>query len=122
MLVVQFVNGFFICLFNFHRDALKRNYNLGQYWVEFNLEDLAAFDESLAEKIYKQPTEYLPIFEEAAKDVADELTAPRPEGEEAVEDIQILLSSDGNPSSLRGMKVKSSLYGFLFNTSIVKQV
>lgn len=94
------------CLFH-DRDALKHNYNLGQYWVEFNVEDLAAFDESLAEKIYKQPTEYLPVFEEAAKEVADELTAPRPEGEEKVQDIQILLSSDSNPSALRGMKVNS---------------
>lgn len=70
------------------------------------MEDLAAFDESLAEKIQKLPTEYLPILEEAAKDVADELTTPRPEGEEKVEDIQVLLCSDAHPSSLRGMKVK----------------
>lgn len=69
------------------------------------MEDLAAFDESLAEKIQKLPTEYLPILEEAAKDVADELTTPRPEGEEKVEDIQVLLCSDAHPSSLRGMKV-----------------
>lgn len=87
---------------------MKRNYNLGNYWIEFNLEDLAAYDESLAEKIYKQPTEYLPLFEEAAKDVADELTAPRLPGEEKVEDIQVLLTSDGNPVSLRGMKVINS--------------
>lgn len=78
---------------------------MGQYWVEINLEDLAAFDESLAEKVYKHPTEYLPILEEAAKDLADELTAPRPPDEEKVEDIQILLSSDAHPSSLRGIKV-----------------
>ena len=85
---------------------MKRNYNLGQYWVEINLEDLAAFDESLAEKVYKHPTEYLPILEEAAKDLVDELTAPRPPDEEKVEDIQVLLSSDAHPSSLRGIKVR----------------
>ena len=45
-------------------------------------------------------------FEEAAKEVADEITAPRPEGEEKVHDIQVLLSSDGNCSSLRDMKVQ----------------
>ncbi|KAK0182652.1 hypothetical protein PV327_000767 [Microctonus hyperodae] len=101
----EFIRQFHEGNFNYkYRDALKRNYNIGQYWIEVNLEDLGAFDESLAEKIYKQPTEYLPVFEEAAKDVADELTAPRPVGEENVEDIQILMSSDGNPTSLRGMK------------------
>lgn len=92
-------------IYNHCRDALKRNYNLGQYWLEINLEDLAAFDESLAEKVQKLPTEYLPVLEGAAKDVADELTAPRPEGDEKIEDIQVLLCSDAHPSSLRGMKV-----------------
>ncbi|XP_063977768.1 DNA replication licensing factor Mcm5 [Diachasmimorpha longicaudata] len=101
----EFIRQFHEGNFNYkYRDCLKRNYNLGQYWLVVNLEDLAAFDESLAEKIYKQPTEYLPVFEEAAKDVADELTAPRPSGEETVEDIQILLSSDAHASALRGLK------------------
>lgn len=100
------------------RDTLKRNYNLGNFWVEINLEDLAAFDESLAEKVYKHPTEYLPILEEAAKDLADELTAPRPDGEEKVEDIQVLLSSDAHPSSLRGMKVRFDIKTFLSRTEI----
>ncbi|KAG7200078.1 hypothetical protein KM043_000524 [Ampulex compressa] len=102
---MEFIRQFHEGNFNYkYRDTLKRNYNLGQYWIEINLEDLAAFDESLAEKIYKLPTEYLPVFEEAAKDVADELTAPRPEGEEKVEDVQVLLSSDAHPSLLRGIK------------------
>lgn len=51
------------------RDALKRNYNLGHFWVEINIEDLSSFDEVLAEKLYKKPTEHLPILEEAAKEV-----------------------------------------------------
>ncbi|XP_018397392.1 PREDICTED: DNA replication licensing factor Mcm5 [Cyphomyrmex costatus] len=101
----EFIRQFHEGNFNYkYRDILKRNYNLGQYWMEINLEDLAAFDESLAEKIQKLPTEYLSVLEEAAKDVADELTAPRPEGEEKMEDIQVLLCSDAHPSSLRGMK------------------
>ncbi|XP_015591085.1 DNA replication licensing factor Mcm5 isoform X1 [Cephus cinctus] len=101
----EFIRQFHEGNFNYkYRDTLKRNYNLRLYYIDINLEDLGAYDESLAEKIYKQPTEYLPIFEEAVREVADELTAPRPEGEEKVEDIQILISSDGNPTSLRGMK------------------
>ncbi|KAJ9587963.1 hypothetical protein L9F63_018608 [Diploptera punctata] len=87
-----------------YRDQLKRQYNLAQYWIEVNIEDLASFDEGLADKLYKQPIEHLPVFEEAAKEVADEVTAPRPDGEEDVEDIQVFLSSDANPSSLREMK------------------
>ena len=44
-------------------------------------------------------------LEEAAKDVADEVTRPRPVGEEAVQDIQVLLKSDAHPSSIRSLKV-----------------
>lgn len=89
----------------FFRDTLKRNYNLGQYYLEVNIEDVGSFDENLADKLYKQPSEHLPIFEEAATEVVDELTAPRPEGEENVEDIQIMLSSDAHGSDLRSLKV-----------------
>ncbi|XP_018321449.1 DNA replication licensing factor Mcm5-like [Agrilus planipennis] len=91
--------------FNYkYRDTLKRNYNLKQYYLEVNIEDLASYDEVLAEKLYKQPTEHLPVFESAAKEVADELTAPRPEEEKNVEDIQIILLSDSRPSSLRELR------------------
>lgn len=84
---------------------MKRNYNLGQYFVEVNIEDLGSFDEMLADKIYKQPSEHLAIFEEAAKEVADEVTAPRPDGEEAIEDIHVMLSSESASSNLRELKV-----------------
>ena len=86
-----------------YRDTLKRNYALCQFWICVNLEDLSSFDESLADKLYKSPTEFLPIFEEAATEVADEVTAPRPEGEEDVEKIQITLQSEANPSSIRDL-------------------
>lgn len=86
-------------------DALKQNYLLGRYFLEVEMEDLAGFDEMLSDKMYKQPTENLEIFEEAAREVADEITSPRPEGEEEVQDIQILLQSNGNPTNIRDLKV-----------------
>lgn len=43
------------------RDALKRHYNLRQYYLEVNIEDVAAFDETLAEKLKKSPTEHIPL-------------------------------------------------------------
>uniref|UniRef100_A0A8D8SGI8 DNA replication licensing factor MCM5 n=1 Tax=Cacopsylla melanoneura TaxID=428564 RepID=A0A8D8SGI8_9HEMI len=101
----EFLRQFHEGNFNYkYRDSLKRNYNLGQYHLEINIEDLNSFDENLADKLYKYPTEHLPIFEEAAKEVADEVTSPRPEGEEKVEDIQIMLSSDAIPDNLRNLK------------------
>ncbi|GJQ66622.1 Mcm5 [Trypoxylus dichotomus] len=101
----DFLRQFHSDNFNYkYRDTLKRNYNLQQYFLEVNIEDVGSFDENLAERLYKQPSEYLPIFEEAAREIADEVTAPRPEGEEQVEDIQIMLKSDANPANLRAMK------------------
>ncbi|KAA8585637.1 hypothetical protein FQN60_004331 [Etheostoma spectabile] len=63
-----------------YRDDLKRHYTLGEYWVEVEMEDLASFDEDLSDCLYK--------LEEAAKEVADEVTRPRPAGDETVQDIQ----------------------------------
>lgn len=50
-----------LCRFLPSRDELKRHYNLGQYWVEVEMEDLASFDEDLADYLYKQPTEHLQL-------------------------------------------------------------
>jgi len=44
-------------------------------------------------------------FEDAAKEVADEVTRPRPEGEEGVEDIQIMINSSAVSSTVRQLKV-----------------
>merc|ERR1712018_331567 len=86
-----------------YRDNLRRNYALRQFWINVNLEDLASFDESLADKLYKAPTDFLPLFEEAATEVADEVTSPRPEGEDDVEKIQVTLQSEANLSSIRDL-------------------
>ncbi|XP_050297496.1 DNA replication licensing factor Mcm5 [Anthonomus grandis grandis] len=101
----DFIRQFHTENFNYkYRDTLKRNYNLRQYCLDVNIEDVGSFDETLADKLYKQPTEHIPIFEDAATEVADELTSPRPEGEEKVEDIQVTLNSDANPANLRALK------------------
>jgi len=47
--------------FCYFRDELKRHYNLGEYYLEVEIEDVASFDEALAEKLYKLPTEHLPL-------------------------------------------------------------
>ncbi|CAB1433421.1 unnamed protein product [Pleuronectes platessa] len=87
-----------------YRDELKRHYTLGEYWVEVEMEDLASFEEDLADCLYKLPTENLPLLEEAAKEVADEVTRPRPVGEETVEDIQVMVKSDAHHASIRCLK------------------
>ena len=44
-----------------YRDNLKRNYNTGQYWLEVSVEDVSSFDEELADRLLKNPTEYVPM-------------------------------------------------------------
>ncbi len=48
----------------------------------------------------------LPLFEEAATEVADEVTTPRPEGEEEVEKVQVKLCSEATPCSLRDLSAE----------------
>ena len=48
--------------------------------------------------------------------MADEVTRPRPVGEENVQDIQITLHSESNPISVRELKVKLKVF---HNSSVV---
>nr|XP_014350618.1 PREDICTED: DNA replication licensing factor MCM5 [Latimeria chalumnae] len=44
-----------------YRDELKRHYTLGEFWIEVEMEDLASFNEDLADCLLKQPSEHLPL-------------------------------------------------------------
>ncbi|XP_058952696.1 DNA replication licensing factor mcm5-A-like [Pocillopora verrucosa] len=101
----EFIREFHEGTFSYaYRDQLKRHYNLGQFYLEVDLQDLTSFDEQLADKLTKSPAEFLPLFEDAAKEMADEVTKPRPLGEEEVQDIQITLKSEANPMSVRELR------------------
>jgi len=101
----QFIREFHEGNFSYrYRDELKRQYNLKQFWLDIELDDVSSFDEELAEKLLKLPSDHLGLFEDAAKEVADEITRPRPEGEEEVEDIQIMLASASNACGIRELK------------------
>lgn len=101
----EFIREFHEGTFSYsYRDQLKRNYNLGQYYLEVDFQDLTSYDEQLADKLSKSPAEFLPLFEDAAREMADEVTKPRPLGEEEVQDIQITLKSDANPMSVRDLR------------------
>lgn len=98
----DFLRVFHTGNFNYiYRDALRNNYNSGRHWLEVDLKDVSSYDEELGEQVKKQPTEVLPLFEDAAKEIADEITRPRPEGEEAVKPIQVMLRSEANPMFIR---------------------
>jgi len=87
-----------------YRDGLKRNYLRRDYSLEVSLEDLAGFDEELADKVKQAPALLLSLLEEAAKEAADEITSPRPAEEAKVEDIHVSLVSEAAPTSVRELK------------------
>lgn len=98
----DFLRVFHTGNFNYlYRDSLRNNYNSGRYWLEVDLKDLNSYDEELGELLKKQPTEVLPLFEDAAKEIVDEITRPRPDGEEQVKNIQVMLRSEANPIFIR---------------------
>lgn len=88
-----------------YRDMLKRNFLHDDYFLEIELEDLTGFDETLTDKLYKKPTEYLEIFEEAAKEIIEETVTLQ--NEKKTHDIQILLTSSSNPTNIRDLKSHS---------------
>ncbi|KAF0990983.1 hypothetical protein HZS_3422 [Henneguya salminicola] len=87
-----------------YRNQLKHNYNLKKYFLSINIEDLSCFKENLSDKLIENPSVYLPLFETAALQAADEITHPRPLGDEIIQNIQILLSWSCNPYPIREIK------------------
>lgn len=54
------MTDFFLLVINL-RDQLKRNYNIGQYWLEVKLEDIIQYDEELFGKIKEYPSEFASV-------------------------------------------------------------
>jgi len=86
-----------------YRDQLKDHFNLGEYWICVSLEDLDSFDEILSDKLKKNPTKMMELFELAATEVCDDVTRPRKEDMEVVPNIQVMITSVGSPTGLRDL-------------------
>ncbi|CAF4299960.1 unnamed protein product, partial [Rotaria sp. Silwood2] len=100
----MFIREFHINNLFIYREMLRRNYNSRRYWIDIELCHLSDYDDNLCDHLKKRPTELLSLFEEAAKEVADEITRPRPDDEIDMHDIQIMLMYDAHPLHLRHLK------------------
>lgn len=87
-----------------YRDQLKDHFNLEQFWINVSLEDLDSFDEVLSDKLKKNPTKLMELFELAATEVCDEITKPRKDDMEIVPNFQVMITSVGSPTSLRDLR------------------
>jgi len=97
---VEFIRNFRASNAYIYRDQLRRHYNLGNYHLDVDLDDLIAYSDALASLLQTKPTDYFPLFEAAAKQAADMVTAPRTDNAE-VHDIQVTIKSQANPTSFR---------------------
>eukprot|EP00466_Bigelowiella_natans_P003777 jgi/Bigna1/131322/aug1.14_g6030 len=61
-----------------YREQLKHNYEQGDYRVTVNWRDVSRFEEELASLLKTNPGTYLPIFEQAAKEVVASTIIPAP--------------------------------------------
>uniref|UniRef100_A0A915KMJ9 DNA replication licensing factor MCM5 n=1 Tax=Romanomermis culicivorax TaxID=13658 RepID=A0A915KMJ9_ROMCU len=95
-----------------YREQLTRKCNIGEFWLEVDFCDLRNFDEELADKFRQKPTIMLSAFEEAAKEVADEITRPRPEDEKELPDIQVIFKSDKIPQAVSSTRSAEEVFGF----------
>ncbi|CAK9301437.1 unnamed protein product [Gordionus sp. m RMFG-2023] len=101
----DFIKNFCTENFNYiYRDQLRRNYDLDRYWLEISLEDITNFDEEIGDKLWNLPTEIIPLFETAAKEVVEEIILHKDQEEDIAENIQIILNSRANPKFLRDLK------------------
>ena len=60
-----------------NRDQLRRHYNLQNYFLNVGVDDLIAYNNLLASFLNNEPSKYFPLFEAAAREAADQVTAPR---------------------------------------------
>eukprot|EP00249_Psilotum_nudum_P028869 c38848_g1_i1 orf=883-3066(-) len=87
-----------------YRESLLHN----PHYLPVAMEDLDFYDGELSEKIRRTPADYLPLFEQAAAEVLGGLKSKVPgeagEMEEpSTGEIQVLLSSKENPTSIRAL-------------------
>lgn len=100
----KFIKEFYINNYDYiYRDQLHNHYNLQEYWISVSLEDLDSFDEHLSDSLKNQPSLYMDYFEQAATEVAGDITYPRPEGAEVVPHIQVMVTSSCSPVPLRNL-------------------
>lgn len=61
-------------MFLLNSDQLKRNVNAREHWLEIDLDDLRIFHDDLAESVLARPNDMILLLEDAAQEVATELS------------------------------------------------
>ena len=89
-----------------YREALVRQWNRHEYYIEVDLAHVNEYDEKLFNNIQSSPDRIMPAFERGAKEALKKFltqnSSANVEGKE-IPDFQIILQSSQLPHSLRNM-------------------
>lgn len=69
------------------------------------MDELRSFNNELSDLIIQKPTEYMPVFSDAAQEVVQRLTVPRPKIEEMAH-IQVKLNNFPRTTPIRNLNAK----------------
>uniref|UniRef100_A0A0A9W762 DNA replication licensing factor MCM5 n=2 Tax=Lygus hesperus TaxID=30085 RepID=A0A0A9W762_LYGHE len=101
----DFLKNFHHGTFNYkYSQMIQDNYNCKKFYIEVEFNDLLRYNEKLAESFSNEPNFHLPLFEEATKELADEIMQHKPEDHIEVHSFQVMFHSSSVPISLRDLK------------------
>ncbi|KFD60072.1 hypothetical protein M514_03873 [Trichuris suis] len=89
---------------HFYRNQIRSKCSIGEYYIEVHLEDMVNFCEDTAKLLRAKPSQFLPVMESVAKEVAEEITRPTATTEQPLADMQVVLTSSELPRSIRSLK------------------
>ncbi|ANB12391.1 MCM DNA helicase complex subunit MCM5 [Sugiyamaella lignohabitans] len=115
----QFIQEFWIENRYIYRQQLRENVLIRKYSLTVDVGHVLAFDEDLGQKLTDEPGEMLPIFENAAREIAKRIVYPSEvaESENSADEnrqnslasipmCQIILTSSSSPISIRDLSAK----------------
>ncbi|KAI5816898.1 MCM2/3/5 family-domain-containing protein [Pyronema omphalodes] len=86
-----------------YRDALRTNILIKLYMLEVDIAHLISFNEELAHKLANEPSEILPIFENAVRDCARRMFLTGGDSNAHFPECQVILRSNTNLISIRDL-------------------
>jgi DNA replication licensing factor MCM5 len=92
-----------------YRQQLQENVVIKHYSLTVDIAHLLAYNEDLGQRVTDEPTELLPIFENAAKEAAKRIVYPSSAEQDEVSRIpmcQIILKSSATPISIRDLNAR----------------
>ncbi|KAJ2902918.1 dna replication licensing factor mcm5 [Zalerion maritima] len=85
-----------------YRDQLRENALLERYYCDIDIGDLDKFSDELAQQLFAEPTEVIPLFEEALKQCTHRIVSPTSVTVD-LPDHQLLLHSTAEDTPIRNL-------------------